>query len=60
MQRLLKLALQRPELTAVLLLVILLAVFQVRSEGNFLSYNNLRGMLGYCPRPRSSPWASLS
>ena len=49
MQRLLKLALQKPELTAVLLLAVLLVFFQVRSDGSFLSYNNLRGMLGYLP-----------
>lgn len=48
-RRLLKLALQKPELTALLLLVALLAFFQMRSGGFFLSYNNLRGMLGYLP-----------
>ncbi|NAZ36211.1 ABC transporter permease [Rubellimicrobium sp. CFH 75288] len=48
-RRLLKLALQKPELMAVLLLVILVAAFQIRSDGVFLSAANLRGMLGLLP-----------
>ncbi len=49
MQRLLKLALQKPELAATLLLVILVLLFQIRSGGVFLGYNNLRGVLGFLP-----------
>jgi simple sugar transport system permease protein len=49
MRRLLKLALQKTELAGVMLLLLLVLVFQVRSEGVFLSTNNLRGMLGLLP-----------
>lgn len=49
MRRLLKVALQKPELAASLLLLLLVLMFQVRSDGFFLSYANLRSMLGYLP-----------
>ncbi|MEM1287585.1 MAG: ABC transporter permease [Pseudomonadota bacterium] len=49
MKRLLKLSLQKPELAALLLLVILIAVFHVTSNGFFLSYANMRGLLGFLP-----------
>ncbi len=49
MRRLLKLALEKPELAATLLLLILILVFQNQSDGVFLSYNNLRSVLGYLP-----------
>ena len=49
MRRLFKLALQKPELASTLLLVLLVIVFQIRSEGVFLSINNLRGILGLLP-----------
>ncbi len=49
MRRLLKLALQKPELAATLLLVLLVTLFQVRSNNVFLGYDNLRGILGYLP-----------
>jgi simple sugar transport system permease protein len=48
-RRLLKLALQKPELAAALLLALLVVFFQVRSDGVFLNYDNLRGMLGLFP-----------
>ena len=49
MRRILKLALQKPELAATLLLVVLVALFQIRSGGVFLDYNNLRGILSFLP-----------
>ncbi len=49
MRRILKLALQKPELAATLLLVLLVILFQIRSGGVFLDYNNLRGILGFLP-----------
>ncbi len=49
MRRLLKLSLQKPEMAATLLLLVLVLFFQVRSNWIFLSYDNLRGMLGYLP-----------
>jgi len=49
MRRLVKIALQKPELAGFILLLILVIVFQVRSEGFFLSTNNLRGILGLLP-----------
>jgi simple sugar transport system permease protein len=49
MRRLLKLSLQKPEMAASLLLLLLVIFFQVRSDMVFLSYDNLRGMLGYLP-----------
>lgn len=49
MRRLLKLALQKPELAAAVLLVVLIILFQWRSSGVFLSHANLRSILGYLP-----------
>ena len=41
--------LEKPELAGVLLLLILTAFFELRSNGVFLSYQNIRGMLGLLP-----------
>jgi simple sugar transport system permease protein len=49
MRRLLKLALQKPELAATLLLMLLVLFFQIKSDSIFLTYDNLRGMLGFLP-----------
>lgn len=49
MKRLLKLSLQKPELAALLLLIILIGVFQFTSNSFFLSYANMRGLLGFLP-----------
>ena len=49
MRRILKLSLQKPEMAASLLLLLLVIFFQIRSDMVFLSYDNLRGMLGYLP-----------
>lgn len=49
MRRLLKTFLQKPELAAALLLVLLVALFQWQSNGVFLSQANLRGVLGLLP-----------
>ena len=49
MRRLFKLALQKPEMAAASLLILLVIVFQIKSDGVFLSYDNLRGVLGFLP-----------
>ena len=49
MKRFLKIYLDKPELAGVALLVILLAVFQVKSGGVLLSVENLRGVMGLLP-----------
>ncbi len=49
MRRLVKLALQKPELASAMLLLLLVVLFQIRSEGVFLSVNNIRGVLGLLP-----------
>lgn len=49
MKRLLKMAMEKPELAALVLLAVLVIVFQIRSDGIFLSANNLRGILGILP-----------
>ncbi|TJW43783.1 MAG: ABC transporter permease, partial [Mesorhizobium sp.] len=49
MKRLLKIYFEKPELAGGLLLVVLVIVFQVRSNGVFLNLDNLRGMLGLLP-----------
>lgn len=49
MKRLLKIYLEKPELAALFLLVALVIVFQIQSDGIFLSANNLRGILGILP-----------
>lgn len=49
MRRLLKFYMEKPELAALVLLVLLGAVFQARSHGIFLSGENIRGVLGLIP-----------
>ena len=49
MRRFLKIYLEKPELAGVVLLVVLAIVFQARSNGVFLSAENLRGVLGLLP-----------
>lgn len=49
MKRFLKIYLDKPELAAMVLLVFLLVVFQVKSDGVFLNLNNLRGLFGILP-----------
>ena len=49
MRRILKLSLQKPEMAAASLLVVLVIAFQIRSNAIFLSYDNLRGILGFLP-----------
>ncbi|MFV0385843.1 ABC transporter permease [Paracoccus sp. (in: a-proteobacteria)] len=49
MKRFLKIAFQKPELAAGLLLLVLVIVFQIRSNGVFLGPDNLRGILGLLP-----------
>lgn len=49
MRRLLKLAMQKPELAAILFLLLLVAFFQIRSNGVFLGYANMRSILGFLP-----------
>jgi simple sugar transport system permease protein len=49
MKRFLKIYLEKPELAAVVFLLLLLVVSQIRSDGVFLGGQNLRGMLGLLP-----------
>ena len=49
MKRFLKIYMEKPELAAAVLLVLLAVVFQVRSDGFFFSPENLRGILGLIP-----------
>lgn len=49
MRRLLKLTLQKPEMAAASLLILMIIVFQVKSNSIFLSYDNIRGVLGFLP-----------
>ncbi|WP_297972885.1 ABC transporter permease [uncultured Amaricoccus sp.] len=49
MRRALKAALQKPELAAGLLLLMMIVIFQIRSDGAFLSQANLRGVAGFLP-----------
>jgi len=49
MKRLLKLYMARPELAGIVLLVVLLGVFQFRSDGVFLNQQNIRGVMGLLP-----------
>lgn len=48
-KRLLKAAMEKPELVGLLFLVGLVVLFQVQSEGVFLSVFNLQGVLGILP-----------
>lgn len=49
MKRLFKTYLEKPELAGLILLIALILLFQFRSNGVFLSYDNVRGMLGILP-----------
>lgn len=49
MKRFLKVYLDKPELAALVLLVFLIVVFEIRSDGIFLNANNLRGLFGILP-----------
>jgi simple sugar transport system permease protein len=49
MKRFLKVYMEKPELAAGMLLILLGIVFQFRSNGFFLSPDNLRGVLGLIP-----------
>ena len=49
MKRALMIYLEKPEMAGVLLLVVLTAFFEYRSNGVFLSFQNIRGMLGLLP-----------
>jgi simple sugar transport system permease protein len=49
MKRLLKIYLEKPELAGAVLLVLLIVLFEIASGGVFLSYENVRGILGLFP-----------
>ena len=49
MRRLFRIYLEKPELAGIALLVLLTLVFETRSDGVFLSAENLRGILGLLP-----------
>jgi simple sugar transport system permease protein len=49
MKRLLKIYLEKPELAGAVLLALLIVVFEIASNGAFLSYENVRGILGLLP-----------
>jgi simple sugar transport system permease protein len=49
LRRLFRIYLEKPELAGVALLVLLTLVFEIRSNGVFLSAENLRGILGLLP-----------
>ncbi|HZZ62202.1 MAG TPA: ABC transporter permease [Roseiarcus sp.] len=49
MKRLFKVYLDKPELAGVVLLALLVVLFQFTSNGFFLSYENMRGVLGLLP-----------
>ncbi len=49
MKRLLKIYLDKPEMTGIVFLILLTAVFEIRSDGVFLNAFNLQGMLGLLP-----------
>ena len=49
MKRVVKIYLEKPELAGVVLLIVLMAFFEVRSNGVFLSFQNIRGVLGLLP-----------
>jgi hypothetical protein len=52
MKRVVKLYLEKPELAGVVLLIVLMSFFEVRSNGVFLSFQNIRGVLGLLPEDR--------
>ena len=49
MKRFLKIYLDKPELAGLALLVILVVIFQIKSNGVLLSYENIRGIMGLLP-----------
>ena len=49
MRKLFRIYLEKPELAGIALLVLLTVIFELRSDGIFLSAENLRGMLGLLP-----------
>jgi len=49
MKRLFKIYLDKPELAGVVLLALLVVLFEITSNGFFLSYENMRGVLGLLP-----------
>ncbi len=49
MRNLFRIYLEKPELAGIALLAVLIAVFELRSNGTFLSPDNLRGILGLLP-----------
>lgn len=49
MKRIFKIYLDKPELAGVVLLGVLTILFQITSAGVFLSYENMRGVLGLLP-----------
>jgi simple sugar transport system permease protein len=48
-KKLLRIYLEKPELAGIALLIVLTLVFAIRSNGAFLSVDNLRGILGLLP-----------
>jgi len=49
MKRFLKIYLDKPELAGLALLIVMVAVFQVKSNGFLLSFENIRGVMGLLP-----------
>ena len=49
MKRFLKIYLDKPELAGLALLIALVVVFQIKSNGFLLSYENIRGVMGLLP-----------
>ena len=49
MKRFLKIYLDKPELAGLALLVILVIIFQIKSNGVLLSFENIRGIMGLLP-----------
>ncbi|MBN9243026.1 MAG: ABC transporter permease [Mesorhizobium sp.] len=49
MKRFLKIYLDKPELAGLALLIVLIAVFEIKSNGVLLSFENIRGVMGLLP-----------
>src|SRR6218665_2505511 len=49
MKRFLKIYLDKPELAGLALLVVLVIIFQIKSNGVLLSFENIRGIMGLLP-----------
>ena len=49
MKRLLKIYMERPELVALVVLVVMVVYFTIQSKGLFVSYQNLRGIMSLFP-----------